>query len=108
MNYFDLSKIDPKKHTSIRKHLLWEYDAENFDYKNGRGIVVERVVQRGDKDDWLTVFNLYGYDGVREQVKRIPYLNDVDMNFVHFIFEIPLKELKCYTRKRSADLHWTS
>lgn len=59
-------------------------------------IVIERVVQRGNMDDWLTIFNLYGYDAVREQIKRIPYLNDKDMNFVHIIFEIPLTEMKSY------------
>jgi len=108
MSYFDLSMIDPLRHTRVREHLLWEFNPEKFDYQKSRSIVVERVVQRGDTDDWLTVFNLYGYDGVREQIKQIPYLNDRDMNFVRVIFEIPLTELKCYTRRRFPERHWNS
>ena len=107
MNYFDLSGIDPTHHNSIRNHLLWEFKTP-FDYQKGRAIVVERVVQRGNMDDWLTLFNLYGYDEVREQIKQIPYLNDKDMNFVHVIFDIPLTELKCYIKKQSAEPHWIS
>lgn len=108
MAFFNLSHIEPSRHNSIRKHLLWDYKADDFDYNKGKAIVVERVVQRGNMDDWLTIFNLYGYDEVREQIKRIPYLNDKDMNFVHHVFDIPLNELKCYTKKQSAEPHWIS
>lgn len=107
MNYFNLSRVNPVQHCKIRNHLLWEFK-QPFDYEKGMAIVVERVVQRGNMDDWLAIFNLYGYDAVREQIKHIPYLNDKDMNFVHLIFDIPLTDLKCYTKKRSADPHWIS
>ncbi len=108
MAFFDLSLIDKEKHRSIRKHLLWEFDLDDFDYQQGKPIVVERVIERGNMDDWLTIFNLYGYDGVREQIKTIAYLNDRDLNFVHIVFQIPLAELKCYVKKQSATTHWTS
>lgn len=108
MGFFNLSHIDPDRHKTIRKHLLWDVDVEQFDYNKGRKLVIERVVQRGNMDDWLTLFNLYGYEMVRKEIMRIPYLNDKDMNFVHHIFDIPFTELKCYTRKRSMDLRWTS
>lgn len=97
---FDLARIDPKRHTKIREHLLWEFNLEKFDYEKGKSIVVERVVQRGNMDDWLTIFNLYGYQEVWEQIKDIPYLNSTDMNFVHQIFEIPLEELWSYRKKQ--------
>lgn len=108
MYYFDLSKIDQNRHTKIRDHLLWDCNLETFDYNTGKSIVVERVVQRGNMDDWLTIFNLYGVDIVIEEIKKIPYLNAKDLNFVHKIFEIPLNELKCYSKKPLQDRHWTS
>lgn len=108
MKYFDLADIDPNRHKEVRKHLLWEVNKENFDYNKSSQLVVERVVQRGDTDDWLTILNLYGYERVREQIKQIPHLNKKDMNFVHLIFDIPLNELKCYTKKPSARQHWIS
>lgn len=108
MAYFNLSLIDPQKHSSIREHLLWDFNREQFDYQKGKSIVVERVVQRGNMDDWLTIFNLYGLEGVREEIMKIPYLNDKDMNFVHIVFNIPLTEMECYTRKQSPRRLWTS
>lgn len=108
MKYFDLNDIDPARHNRVRAHLLWEVDLNSFDYNKSSQLVVERVVQRGDTDDWLTILNLYGYEGVRDHIKNIPHLNNKDMNFVHFIFDIPLNELKCYTKKQSARQHWAS
>jgi hypothetical protein len=108
MNYFDLSSIDHSRHIKVRDHLLWEFDLKKFDYSSGKSIVVERVVQRGNMDDWLTIFNLYGSDGVREEIKNIPFLSDKDLNFVHVIFEIPIHEMKCYAKKLSPNQHWTS
>lgn len=108
MKYFNLSAIDPARHNTVRKHLLWEVNQDNFDYLKSAQIVVERVVQRGDTDDWLTILNLYGYEGVREHIKQIPHLNKKDMNFVHLIFDIPLTELKCYMKRQSVRQHWGS
>ena len=108
MKFFNLSDIYRQVHSRIREHLLWEFDYDNFNYDSGRKIVVERVVQRGNMADWLTILNLYGYDGVREEIKKLPYLTAKDMNFVQFIFDIPLNELKCYMKKQSATGHWNS
>jgi hypothetical protein len=106
--FFDLSAIDPKRHTKIRRHLLWEVNLEKFDYFKTSHLVVERVVQCGDMDDWLTIFNLYGEEGVREKIKLIPYLNAKDLNFVHKIFDIPLNDLKCYVKSQEGNQYWSS
>lgn len=105
MHFFDLSDIDPERHTKIRKHLLWEINLENFDYLKSSQLVVERVVQRGDMDDWLTILNLYGVEGIKDKIKRIPNLNPKDLNFVHKIFDIPLNELKSYVKKQEGNQH---
>lgn len=108
MKYFNLEDIDKKLHSSIRKHLLWEFDLQNFDFQNAKNIVIERVVQRGDKDDWLSIFNLYGVEAVKNSIKNIQYLNPKDLNFVIWVFEIPIEDMKCYTKKQLNRKHWSS
>ncbi len=108
MNFFDLSEIDKDRHTAIRKHLLWEFDLENFDFQNAKDIVIERVVQRGDKDDWLSIFNLYGVEAVENSIRNIQYLNPKDLNFVVWVFDIPKEKMKCYTKTQLSSKHWSS
>lgn len=94
------SKLNPK--------LLWEYNLSNFDYQDMRNVVVQRVIERGHFNDFYAMLNLYGEDGVIEAIKVLPYLNDIDMNFVSVVFNIPLTKLKCYEKKQLPQRHWNS
>jgi hypothetical protein len=101
---------DYKKHpdAKINPSLLWEYDLSNFDFQQLRNIVVQRVIERGWPDDWYAALNLYGENGIKDAIKKIPYLNDKDINFVSKAFQVPLSKMKCYKKKRSQQAHWNS
>ena len=98
--YHDNAVISPK--------LFWEYDLNDFDFEEMKNIVVERVIERGHKNDWYALLNLYGINEVVHVIKNLPYLNRKDANFVQVIFNIPSNEMKCLQRKQSPHLHWNS
>lgn len=50
-----------KANPAIRKHLLWEYNWEEFDFSELAVVVVERVIERGDFKDWHS-FSRYSSD----------------------------------------------
>jgi hypothetical protein len=106
MLYFN----DYKRHSNckINPSLLWEYETDGFDYEAMRNVVVQRVLERGWKDDFYAMFNLYGYRKVRNAVKEIPYMNDKDMNFACRVFNLKKDDLKCYKNKLSKPQHWNS
>ena len=104
--YFDNFKKFPD--TTINPQLLWEYNLSGLDYSKMRNIVVQRVSERGWPKYWYFILNKYGIDGVKAAIKDLSYLNDKDMNFVSHQFGIPLTSMKCYEKKRSANLHWNS
>lgn len=101
---------DYKKYKNVKldASLLWEYDLSAFDFQQMRDIVVQKVVERGWKNDWYFILNLYGINGVKDAIKKIPYLNEKDMNFASLLFHIPLSEMKCYEQKQSRPKHWNS
>lgn len=92
----------------LRSSLLWEYDLTRFDWQAMRNVVVQRVIERGRKDDFYAILNRYGEEGVKEAIKQIPYLNPKDLSFVCSVFELKKEELKCCTTKPSARQHWSS
>lgn len=84
------------------KALLWEYDMSNFDWQKSKTIVVQRVVEMGEPEDFFAAFDLYGgIDGFRTIIKNVPYLNDLDIHFVCTLFNLKKEELRCYTKKQS-------
>ena len=101
---------DFRYHTSatIRTSLFWEYDMNRFDWQKMRNIVVQRVLERGRKDDYYAMLNLYGLDGVQEALRSIPYMSDKDMNFACHTFDLKKEELRCYKLKHSRQQHFIS
>jgi len=108
INYVILNEWQEHPDAKIDTSLLWEYDLSRFDYQKMRNIVVQRVIERGWRNDWYAMFNLYGEEGVKDSIRAIPYMNDRDMNFVSIAFEIPLTEMKCYAKKQLHQAHWES
>ena len=101
-----LNKYKPGGH-KINHSLLWEYDMNNFDWQSSKTIVAQRVIELGTPEDFFAAFDLYGgIDGVREIVKSVPYLNDLNIHFVCTLFNLNKEELKCYTKKQSSPAHW--
>ena len=73
---------------TINTALLWDYDISCFDWQKSKAIVVQRVIERGDFSDFYAAFDIYGgFSGFREIIKSIPYLSDIDMNFVCHAFQ---------------------
>jgi len=101
---------DFRKHSdsAIRPSLLWEYDLEHLDFYKMRNVVVQRVLERGRRDDYYAMLNLYGIEGVREALKEIPYMSEKDMNFACFTFDIKKEDLRCYKSKQSHRQHFCS
>jgi hypothetical protein len=98
-----LSKYKEHPDAVFDMSLFWEYDLARFDFSKMRNIVVQRFIERGWPNDWYAMLNLYGEIGVIDAIKKIPYLNDKDMNFVSMVFEIPLSEMKCYEKKQNKE-----
>ena len=92
----------------IRPTLLWEYDLEHLDIQKMRNIIVQRMLERGRKDNYYAILNMYGLEGVKEALKEIPYMSEKDMNFACFAFDIKKEDLKCYKLKQSHQQHFTS
>jgi hypothetical protein len=95
---------DWKKHkdSKISPALLWEYDLKKVDWQLMRGEVVERVIERGGKEDYYAMFNLYGgVEGVKKIIiNDVPFLNECDLGFVEVLFNLDRNNLKCYKRQQ--------
>jgi hypothetical protein len=99
--FFDGWEATAKANPALRKELFWEYDLSTFDYHRLKGIVVERVIERGREEDFHAIFKLYGgTEKVREIIRDdVPYLSPKDMAFACAVFNLKKETLTCYTKK---------
>jgi hypothetical protein len=56
------------KKPNLPGHLLWEYDLETFNYDNSYKIVIERVLQLGNLDEWKEMIRYYGEPKILETI----------------------------------------
>jgi len=95
-------KTKIKDNPQIRPHLLWDMNPAKIDYQKMKSIVVQRVIERGDRDDFYTIFQLYGGpEGVREIVKKhCDFYDPRDEALARALFDLKKKDLECYKRRR--------
>ena len=68
----------------INTTLLWEYDLTTFNYKKSYKIVIERVLQRGNLDEWREMVSLYSKEQILEVIDWSAQLDERDKIFSKF------------------------
>lgn len=68
----------------INPALLWEYDLETFDYKKSYKIVIERVLQMGDLEEWRAMVKFYPKEKILETIEWSAQLDKRDKDFARF------------------------
>lgn len=102
MYFSDWETKEKYKDAKISQSLLWDFDPNNIDFHKMRSTIVQRVIERGRECDFYAAIKLYGgLESFRDIIKNeVPFLSDMNMDFVCFIFNLKKEELKCYIRKQ--------
>jgi len=80
--------------------LLWDVDPATIDPKAMYRTIIERVIQRGSKEDWAAMLAYYGRDVVQQVVETEPYMSDAAIAAVCQLFNLNKENLLCYQRKQ--------
>jgi hypothetical protein len=68
----------------INTALLWEYDLETFNYDKSYKIVIERVLQMGNLEEWRNMVNYYTREQILETIEWSAQLDNRDKEFSKF------------------------
>jgi hypothetical protein len=71
----------------INPALLWEYDLETFDYKKSYKILIERVLERGNLEEWREMVQLYSREQILETIEWSAQLEKRDKDFSRFFLD---------------------
>lgn len=76
--------MQEKQPDIINTALLWEYDLTTFNYKKSYKIVIERVLERGNLQEWREMVNLYTKEQILEAIDWSAQLDERDKKFSKF------------------------
>lgn len=76
--------MDKKRPHIINEALLWEYDLNTFNYDKSYKIVIERVLQLGNLEEWRNMVNYYSREQILETIDWSAQLDKRDKEFSKF------------------------
>jgi len=95
-----------KNNPQVSPHLLWDVDNSKIDWEAMKVFIVERVIERGDENDFYAIFRMYGGpEGVREIVKKTTFTDPRDEAMARALFNLKISDLECYERRRLRKKH---
>ena len=88
------------------ENLFWDVDLADIDYKKNANQIINRVLLRGNLNDWFEIKNFYGINQLKEEVIKMRYLDERTLSFCSTYFEIPKTEFRCYNTPQSVKQLW--
>lgn len=75
--------------------LFWDVDGKSLNLEAHARFIIERVITRGNIDDWLMLLNVFGKKRIRDEVVRIRSLDLKTVNYLSIYFGIDKSEFRC-------------
>jgi hypothetical protein len=92
---------------NLPERLFWDWNFNKIDWKKHSLAVIDRVIEKGNKEEWKEVVRYYGEAMIINALKKeIKYLPDYAIDDVCGYFHLKKEELACYERKQSRRGHW--
>jgi len=90
----------------IRAELFWDVDQSNIDEEINRRLIIERVFSYGNIRELKILLEFYGLTVIRQEIKKIGYLDPKTFEFAITFLDLKKDEMKCYIKKQSQPQHW--
>lgn len=92
---------------NLEKGLFWDWKFDDIDWQNSYRSVIERVLERGTKQEWEEIIRFYSKEKIVSILKEeIKFLPDYIIDEVSTYFKIRKEEMACYVRKQLRKGQW--
>ncbi len=78
----------------LKKHLFWDVNLEAIDLQAHKQFVIERILARGQQEDWAEMKRCYTSSEIREAAILSRNIDEKSRNFAAFLYDISPEEFK--------------
>ncbi len=91
----------------VRNHLFWDINKKNIRPQKNKRLIIERVISRGDLDEFAMLNNFYSRETIKKTIVNISSFDKKTLKFISDFYNIEKKLFKC-TKKLLNNQHWNS
>lgn len=89
--------------THFSAHLFPEFPAGGPDIHQYQAMIVSRVIENGQPEDWRLIQKLYGLKAIEEHARNSPNLDAIDLHFLSNLLAIPREEFVSWSEPAGID-----
>jgi hypothetical protein len=75
---------------NVPPRLLWEFDYDNFDFIKSYKIVIERILERGNLENWREMLRFYSKKQILETIEWSSQIDERDKQFSRMFIDSDL------------------
>ena len=87
-------------------NLFWDADPADLDIDKHKAYVIGRVLDYGQRMDWVLIRNYYGLETIRDVALRIRIMNAISLSYVATVTDTPEIQFRCYKEIHSKNPLW--
>ncbi len=91
---------------NLPNHLFWDIDLESLDFSKNSRFVIQRVIQRGTIEDWISIKEFYGLDVILSEILLIRDLDPKTLNFFSTYFGLSKNKFRCFSTQQLPPRHF--
>ncbi len=86
--------------SQLSTSLFWDVVPEEIDDELNKRFIIQRVLERGTRNDWLLINKRYTLQVIIQEAKQLRSLEPKALSYIACIGNIPKEEFRCYTNKQ--------
>jgi len=90
----------------LSKQAFWDVDMDSIDYEKHARYVMEKVINGGTTDDFISVRNFYGDNRIRKEIIHTKEFGPKEVSFCCLIFKLTQKDFKFPANKPAYPEPW--
>lgn len=83
----------------LSSSLFWDVNPEEIDDEANKRFIIQRVLERGTRNDWLLTKNRYTLDVIIQEAMQMRSLDPKALSYISCIGNIPKERFRCYINK---------
>jgi hypothetical protein len=95
-----------KSKPNLSSYLFWDAHIDKVDFDQHASYIIEKVVTRGQFNDWQEIKRYYGIDTIKSLVVSIRSMPTRVTGFLSLVLDIPMENFRCYRNKPLRLRHW--
>ena len=90
------------------KNLFWDISQASFDVEQCPAQIVERVLERGEWNDWCLIRDYYGLERIAAICKTLRTLSPESLSYICCVTNTQKEDYRCYHFAQSHQTLWNS